>query len=119
MSAKKTAHFLIAVKEQGPFAVLVLRAEGEHTEYDSIELPRPAAQAEPVDAEAESRAVLWAVSHALVALGLDPAEMAQSGWAEPDMQVLTIREDLSFDELRQHWQKSKVPSLTSFKVGDA
>jgi hypothetical protein len=117
MSDRKTAHFLIALKERGPFAVLVLRAEGERSEYDAVELPeRPP---EPDDADNQNRRMLWAVSHALLALGLNPAEMARAGFEEPEMQVLAVREDLSFDELRLHWQKSRIPSLTSFKIGNA
>jgi hypothetical protein len=117
MSDRKTAHFLIALKERGPFAVLVLRADGEQSEYDAVELPeRPP---EHPDASDQTQRMLWAVSHALIALGLNPAEMAQAGFEEPEMQVLAVREELSFDELRLRWQKSRIPSLTSFKIGNA
>lgn len=117
MSDRKTAHFLIALKESGPFAVLVLRAEGEHSEYDAVELPERLP--EPADTGDQNQRMLWAVSHALLALGLNPAEMARAGFEEPEMRVLAVREELSFDELRLHWQKSRLPSLTSFKIGNA
>ena len=117
MSAKKTAHFLVAVKAQGPFAVLVLRTQGEELQYDSVELPERAP--EPEDAENPNRVILWAVSQALVTLGLDPAQMARDGFDEPEMRVLEVRDELGFDELVKHWQKSRIPALTSFKIGDA
>jgi hypothetical protein len=121
MDPKKACHFLVAVKERGPFGVLVLRGGEGTTVYDSVELPeRPP---EPEDDENPRRPILWAVSRALQVLGLDPAEMARGGWAEPDIQVLSVREELSFDELRRHWQKSTnnhpLPPLTTNKVGDA
>jgi hypothetical protein len=117
MSDRKTAHFLIALKERGPFAVLVLRAVGEQSEYDAVELPE--GPPEPTNPDDHNRRMLWAVSHALIALGLNPADMARAGFEEPEMQVLAVREELSFDELRLHWQKSRIPSLTSFKIGNA
>lgn len=117
MNADKAAHFLVVVKPRGPFAVLVLRVQGVVREHDAIELPARAA--EPEDLRDPNRVVLWAISYALLALGLDPDEMAQAGWGTPELELRDVPDELSFDELSRRWHDSKAPTLAAFHLDHA
>lgn len=104
MTAKRGIGFIVATKRDRPFAVLVIRGTDSISDFDAVELTDVPPPLEP--GENPNRPVFQAVNYALGQLGLDPRELAAAGWAEPDIQVAPIGDDVTYDELRERWRQS-------------
>jgi hypothetical protein len=100
VTARKTVHSIVGIKQGRPFAVLVARGDATTSSLDVIEVP---VTEQPTDVTDAARA---AMLYALRVLGLDPSRLAEDGFEEPVMVLDEIADETTFQELQQGWAMS-------------
>lgn len=100
----KVLIFHVATKSGEPFAVLVIRGD-EHTSTMRA-MPLLPSHWRSIPGSDKAAKIENAVEFAMQILQLDRQSLRASGYAEPQVQEQSIRDDVSYEVLLHYWRSS-------------